>query len=38
MTGQFQSLYDVAWSPDGKLLATSGEERQDKSIKLWLVS
>lgn len=38
MTGQFQSLYDIAWSPDGKLLATSGEEKQDKSIKLWLVS
>lgn len=36
-TGQFQSLGDIAWSPDGMLMATSGEENNGPSVRLWLV-
>lgn len=37
MTGEFQSLGDIAWSPDGMLMATSGEENNGPSVRLWLV-
>lgn len=36
-TGQFQSLSDIAWSPDNKLMATSGEENNGPSVRLWRV-
>ena len=37
-TGHYSSVYSVAFSPDGKIMATSGDSVEGKSIKLWDVS